>query len=396
MIIHKPKIENKGDKVRVSAYIEVETKKEYSDTLWYEFDKEYEKYISESSNGFVTAMLFLAMHLGEDIKVTGTMSPKLAYGLKGLQGYFNFWHPNVFKIIKITCDGFEIEKNTLEGVMCTFSGGVDSFYTLHRHLPENEENPQHQITHCLLLDGFALPRTDELNNSYRVIRESYEKLTGKLGIELVFAATNLSDFYHGKIAPVYIDGPVLSSAPLILGPLISTFHIASCLTYSQLLPRGSNAITNPLISTEKLTVTIHGSDTSRVEKTIAITEWPETYDMLRVCWEDIGVKNCCRCEKCVRTMITLKAAGVLSRYKTFPLPLTRNKIRNWQLWDKHNFWFAKEIMDYAKTRGRNDIVFDVKYAMVRSKILKTIFWGPSAALKKRSKTYHNFVQRIKS
>ena len=30
---------------------------------------------------------------GEDIEVKGRMSPKLAYGLKGLQGYFNFWHP---------------------------------------------------------------------------------------------------------------------------------------------------------------------------------------------------------------------------------------------------------------------------------------------------------------
>jgi len=395
MIVHKPKIEKKGDKVRVSAYIEVETKKEYSDTLWYEFDEEYEKYISKDSNGFVTAMLFLAMYLGEDMEVKGRMSPKLAYGLKEFQGFFNFWHPKDFKIIKITCDGFEIEKSTPEGVMCTFSGGVDSFYTLYQHLPENEDSPQHQLTHCLLLDGFAIPRTDELNYSYTLIRESYEKLTRKLGIKLVFVATNLADFYQGKISPVQIDGPVLASAPLILGGLISTFHIASCLTYSQVLPRGSNAITNSLLSTEKLTVTIHGSDKSRVDKTVAIANWPETYDKLRVCWEDTGVKNCCRCEKCVRTMITLKAVGVLSRYKTFPLPLKRARVRNWPLYEKHNFWFAKEIIEYAKTEGRDKLVFDVRYAMVRSRVIKRIFWAPSAALKKKSKTYRNFVKLVK-
>jgi len=403
MILHHPKIETKGDKIRVSAYIEVETKKEYSDTLWYEFDKEYEEYISESSNGFVVAMLFLAMYLGEDIKVKGSMSPKLAYGLKGFQGYFNFWHPKLFNVIKISCDGYEIENDAPKGVMCTFSGGVDSFYTLYEHLPENEDNPLHQITHCLLLDGFAIPRTDELNHSYQVIRASYEKLTRKLGIGLVFVATNIANLYEGKLHSVQTDGPVLASAPLILGRLISTFHIASPCTYSQIVPMGTSAVTSSLLSTEKLNVTLHGSETSRVEKTVAITNWPETYDKLRVCWEEIGVKNCCRCEKCIRTMITLNVAGVLSKYETFPLPLERHMVRNWRLLDEQNFWYAREISDLAKTRGMSDIVFDVNYAISRSKIKnsiyrmkKKLFWEPSAALKKRSKIYRNFVKFVKS
>jgi len=396
MIIHKPKIEKKDDKIRVSAYIEVETIKEYSDTLWYEFDREYEEYISTSSNGFVAAMLFLAMYLGEDLEVKGRMSPKLAYGLKELQGYFNFWHPKVFKIIKIRCDGFEIENDTPEGVMCTFSGGVDSFYTLYQHLPENEDNPLHQVTHCLLLDGFALPRTDELNYSYQVIGESYEKLTRKLGIKLVLVATNITDFFEGKLHSVQTDGPVLASAPLILGRLISTFHIASSSTYALMPPLATNAVTTSLLSTEKLTVTLHGCDTTRVDKTVAITNWPETYDKLRVCWEEIGVKNCCRCDKCVRTMITLEVAGVLSRYKTFHIPLKRSRIRGWILLRNYNSGYAKEILDFAKTRGMNKIVFDIKYAIVRSKILRRIFWFPSASLKKRSKIYRNFVKLVKS
>jgi len=396
MIIHKPKVEKKDDKIRVSAYIEVETIAEYSDTLWYEFDRELEEHVSTSSNGFVAAMLFLAMYLGEDLEVKGRMSPKLAYGLKGLQGYFNFWHPKVFKIIKISCDEFEIENDTPEGVMCTFSGGVDSFYTLYKHLPENEDNPLHQVTHCLLLDGFAKARSDELNYSYQLIRESYEKLTMKLGIKLILVATNIADLYAGKLYPVQIDGPVLASAPLILGRLISTFHIASSSTYALMPPLAINPITTSLLSTEKLTVTLHGSNTSRVEKTTTITNWPETYDKLRVCWLEIGVKNCCWCEKCVRTMITLKTAGALSRYKTFPTPLERSKIRGWMLLQDYNFGYAKEILDFAKARGMDKIAFDVKYAMVRSRLLGKFFWSPSASLKKRSKIYRNFVKLIKS
>jgi hypothetical protein len=280
--------------------------------------------------------------------------------------------------------------------MCTFSGGVDSFYTLYEHLPEKEGNPCHQLTHCLLLDGFAASRTPRLNESYRVIRESYETLLGAHGVKLVVAATNLSDFYHGILHPVQIDGPVLASTPMILGRLVSTFHIASCLSYGQILPRGSNAITNALLSTENLTVTIHGSEQSRVQKTLAIAEWPATYENLRVCWEEFGVKNCCRCEKCVRTMVTLEAAGALSNYKTFPIALTRKRVRTWPLFEKHNHWFANEILDLAKSRGKNDIVSDVRYAMLRSKVLNAVFWAPSAALKKKSKTYNKLVKRLRS
>jgi len=396
MIIHKPKIERKNSKVRVSAYIEVETKKEYSDTLWYEFDKEFEDYISPNSNGFVAAVLFLAMYLGEDVEVKGTMSPKLAYGLKTFQGYFNFWLPDDFRVVEIRCKQLEIEERITAGVMCTFSGGVDSLYTLYQHLPENEGNPLHQLTHCLLLDGFALPRTDELNHSYQIISESYEKLTRKLGLKLVFVASNIADLYQGKLHTMQTDGPVLASVPLILGRLVSAFHIASSTTYVHMPPVAINPITTPLLSTEELTVTLHGSETSRLDKTLAISNWPETYTTLRVCWEDFGVKNCCKCEKCLRTMITLDAAGVLSRYKTFDLPLKRSMARSWPLYKPYISLFAREIIDYAKTRGRNKIVFDVRFAMVRSKVLRTIFWEPSAALKKRSKTYRDFVKFVKS
>ena len=254
MIIHKPQIEKKGNKVRVSAYIEVETKKEFSKTLWYEFDKEYEKYISKSLNGFVVAMILFAMYLKEDIKVKGKMSSKLAYGLKQLQGYFNFWYPREFKKIKIKLDGYEVRKTNPKGVMCTFSGGVDSFYTLYSHLPENEDNLPHQVTHCMIMDGFAVPLNDEMTHSYNVIKESYEKMTKKLGTKLVFVTTNISDFYHGKIDPYSIDGPILASPALILDDLISKYYIASSFKYSDQIPFGSNPITDPLLSTEKLDI----------------------------------------------------------------------------------------------------------------------------------------------
>ena len=116
----------------------------------------------------------------------------------------------------------------------------------------------------------------------------------------------------------------------------------------------------------------------------------------------VGVKNCCKCEKCIRTMIALELVGALPRYKTFPLPLTRSKVRKWELSKKHNFWFAKEVIDYAKSKGRSDIEFDVKYAIIRSKLRNNIqyvidvIWVISARFKKRLKLYRKFVKLIKN
>ncbi|MBW3021068.1 hypothetical protein KY334_07265 [Candidatus Woesearchaeota archaeon] len=402
MIIHKPKIESKEDKIRISSYIEIETKKEFSNTLWYEFDKEYEKYISKSLNGFLSAMIMFAMYLNEDIKVKGKISPKLAYGLKELQGYFNFWYPKKFNKIEIISEGYEVKKENPKGVMCTFSGGADAFYTLWKHLPRNEPNPHNQITHCLIIDGFAVPRSEKMNKSYEIIKESYQKLISKLGLKFVFVKTNLADFYHRRIPPASIDGPVLSVVPQLLDKLISRFHIPSCLSYSQILPRGSNAITNQLLSTEELSITIHGSDKSRAEKILEIIKWPETYNHLRVCWDDFGVSNCCECEKCIRTMIVLKTAGVLNKCKTFPKPLTRKKIRDWKLYETYNFWFAEENLKYARKKRRKDIIFDIKYAVLKNKMLNYynkksyLIWLPSAYLKRRSKLYRKFVKVIKN
>ena len=41
---------------------------------------------------------------------------------------------------------------------------------------------------------------------------------------------------------------------------------------------------------------------------------------LRVCWKNYGRRdNCCRCEKCLRTMLMLDLLGKLGPFEAFPL-----------------------------------------------------------------------------
>ncbi|MBW3020093.1 hypothetical protein KY334_02245 [Candidatus Woesearchaeota archaeon] len=409
MIIHKPKKEIKGNKIRLSAYIEFETRKEFSETLWFEFDKEYSKYISKNSNGFVANMMLLAMYLKEDIKVKGKISPKLEYGLKQVQKYFSFWKvtdfqygfPKKFHEIKIIPEGYTIEKTKGEGALCTFSGGVDSFYTLYKHLPENQPYPPHRITHCLNLNGFNKTLNDEVIKYYNLRLKRLKKMENRNNLKIISVTSNFQDFYkrYKAFSPCHY-GVTLSSVALFLTPLVSRFYIASSYEYSTFKPEGSNPITDPMMSTETLEVIHYDCSKSRIDKAIAISQWEETYENLMVCFSEKEF-NCCECDKCIRTMITLQLAGTLSKYKTFPNPLTRKKVRNWGEQNKTHY---QEVLDYAIKVGHKKIIEDVKYSKKKKEKgsypllnkLWALIWKPSAYLKRKSRTYRQFVKIIKN
>jgi hypothetical protein len=53
-----------------------------------------------------------------------------------------------------------------------------------------------------------------------------------------------------------------------------------------------------------------GGDSQRVEKVEQMLGWPQFQQYLHVCWQGADpMVNCCRCEKCIRSMLTFLACG---------------------------------------------------------------------------------------
>ena len=73
-------------------------------------------------------------------------------------------------------------------------------------------------------------------------------------------------------------------------------------------------------------------DVTRFRKCEFVSRHPITYDQLRVCQINLpGQYNCCRCEKCFRTMIYLAALDRLDKFPVFPKPLDLTiKYTKWQ------------------------------------------------------------------
>lgn len=371
MIIHIPEIRIEDGEVSVSARVEFQTSiSSMPDELWFKFPENHKNWVTDRADGFVAAMLLLAMAYGEDIDVRGVLSPRLLSGVQEYQRIFNLWFPKRFKLIDIHCSN-SISPNRHEvtgGVACAFSGGVDSFYTLWSHLPQSDHNSHSQVSYALFAHGFDIPLEDEA--TFRACREVYGETLKRLGVRLLTARTNIQHFCIRSDWGIF-HGSALIGLAQVLRRLLTRFYVPASHTYNDLIPWGSDPRLDHLLSTETLEIVHDGAAFTRVEKTVVLARWPETFTRLRVCYAKNGLNNCSKCEKCIRTMITLDMFGALPNYTTFLLPLERRRVRSCRYSITSEFAFPREIINHANKIGRRDIVVDLGYALLISRF---IFW----------------------
>jgi len=379
MRLFEPRITEEGAEVCISARVEVDSvKSSLPDELWFRFPIGYKDGLSDQSNGFLVALLPLAMTFGEDIHVDGELSPRLLRGLEEYQRVQITWKPSNYKPVRIHCDRLQPEQVTREraGVGSSFSAGVDSFDTLWRHLPENEPIPEYRITHTLMINGFDADTDIDNNGHFSRIRKSIEPVMEQHGVKLIICRTNYGQFTDPDILKHSFAAMVAVPA-LVLGRLFTCFFIPSSYRFDEFLRDGSHLIFDHLIATESMETVHEGSFLQRPEKTANISEWNATYPLLRVCFnatrfdEDTGsIMNCSRCEKCVRTMTTLKILGKLENYTVFSR--TPGHLDIWKCYfpQKSSRVHAKEVMSFAWKAGKPGVCVDYCIAFAISAVTR--------------------------
>lgn len=371
MIIHKPEINSDAGEVIVSSRVEFKTPLSgMPERLWLAFPKDYEDLVTDRADAFLSAMVLLAMQHGEDIEVRGEVSPRLLIGINEYQLPFCMWFPWRFKPVRIECESLTVP-STESGrdlVVSAFSGGVDSFFTLKSYLSRNELPESARISHLLFVHGFDI-KLDHLK-SYPLLIDDYRGMCDRLGIKLISCRMNCQQF-GTRVNWGVFHGSALIGAAHAAGKRTAMFYVPSSHTYTSLMPWGSDPGIDYLLSTETTQVIHHGTGFRRTEKTEAIARWEETHDKLRVCAFDDSTLNCSKCEKCIRTMMTLDMLGVLERYSTFQQPLTGSLIRSCRYRNRSDFSFANEIISYAYRKKRWDIVTNLSYAYLKSFILRS-------------------------
>lgn len=397
MIIGAPTLQAQGDHLLLSHRVELETKKvNVPQHLWFTLPASCEGFALPQSESAVASLLLLAMSLGEDVEVDGHLSECFAYGLREYQRIFQWAWPRQLKAIQVRCRQYRLaqqETTTPSGVGCAFSGGIDSFYTLWSHLAQNEPLKEFQISHGVFVHGFDIPLEDVTN--YQRCKSAYQAMFARLGLQLLDVQTNARAFCNhlswGEIA----FGPALLGVALLFNRWSRRFYIASDQTYDFSTFVGSDPRANHLLSTERFQIVHHGAATPKVEKAKALSIWPETYFHLRVCWQKPnGVINCCRCRKCLTTMLMLGAIGSLSKYSTFPLPFRGLLLLSFS-WRtvpeympaliRYRSILLRSVLQQARQNRRTDIVFWVLLSLLQGRIYRMLNFlrQAASALRKR-------------
>jgi hypothetical protein len=274
------------------------------------------------------------MKVGAPLLVQGSVSAKLLQNLDRIQSLFHNWYPEFHKIpVRAT----EVRQSCFEGsraVGSSFSAGVDSHYTALSH--------QEEIDYLIHLHGFDVRLHEEAFRAQ--VEEKIELACRLLGKRRIEVETNVRDFgdpytkwdYHNH-------GAGLASAALLLEPVIGKIYVAATHAYAQLIPWGSHPLLDPLWSTEDLTFVHDGCGTYRFEKIERLARSQAAMKTLRVCLDRrSGRYNCCRCYKCLRTMVSLKAIGALEKCETFESSLDLKALKRMKVSRENPMIFARE------------------------------------------------------
>jgi hypothetical protein len=113
-----------------------------------------------------------------------------------------------------------------------------------------------------------------------------------------------------------------------------------------------------------------GAEATRPEKVAVIADWPEACRYLRVCWESGDpARNCCRCEKCTRTILNFRAAG-RPRPEAFPTDVDDATLRRVRLRHPAAVIGFRNILSLAERNnlGRERWVRLVRRALLRARL----------------------------
>lgn len=329
ILIHKPYIKISSKKTRLCTLINIGNKKK---ELYYEVDNIYRDALcEEKGDAFVCALIVRAMELGFNIISEAPISDDLYYQLENY--YIPIMSDNMKELKRIHI----ISKLTSTiyhgtGVATGASGGVDSFYSIVKHL--NEKVKSRKLTHALFTNIATLDNKEgRIREWYTQRKKLIENTTETLKINFISVYTNIYEFYSFPYTSYsYYFTPMYASNAYALQKLVGVYYHSSGVTLNDftLKNAGDNAYFDifnlKCLSTKAVTFYSSGIEVSRIQKIKYIVNHDinnVVKNNLSVCAQEVTGRgfvfekklNCGVCNKCMRTVAELYATGVINDYK---------------------------------------------------------------------------------
>lgn len=313
--IGKSYTEHVDGSVRLCADISAEYrgKELWQKRLWFGVSEAYGDSLTRGkADPFVAALIIYALFRGLDIKCEDPVSERLLYSLNHTYIPALRFNCREYHSLKIIAEGTGARQNCRNATGAGISLGVDSLYTFYTN-----SRTEYPVTHgCLINNGFyegadsreQFSRHGEL--AFRFCRE--------LGAELVMIDSNIHEALEQRYLDVFSQWNM--ACVLALQGLFGTYMCASGHRENEFAYNAHHSdfldiLTVECLSTETLRFFHSGGSVRRVDKIKELCSYPPAYRYMHPCYlKPAWEKNCGKCIKDIRDMVTIYALGAQDKF----------------------------------------------------------------------------------
>lgn len=372
MKIENLRTENREYRTRVAATIIWEQYDRSNQEIYFETTSEFADSLTCNPHAFTIATILTAMRYGEErLYIDAEICPVLQDGLQIIMHWMIRWFGKGRKLVKLEAKTRTNEPNKSESERAGlfFSGGIDSLYTLSKNRAKFTPDSPLFMKDGLLVYGDFVKETEDFQQVVDALRD----LAKDTGITLIPVYTNIyssikdldPDWNFWKYE---FQGAALAAVAHAFTKRLSTISIASTYDIANLQPWGSHPLIDHHYSSCDLQIRHDGEELSRLEKTKLVADWDVALQKMKVCTRNKpNVLNCGRCEKCLRTKITLAALGKLDKAKAFKRADLSERIFLESVYIKDPYVEScyQDLIEPLTTRGHNDLVKGIKGVITR-------------------------------
>jgi hypothetical protein len=379
MKIENLRSENKNSRARVVATITWEDCDRPAKEFYFETEEEFSDGLSCNPHAFLIPCALAAMHDGEErVFIDAEICPELRDGLMTAMSWIRHWYAQSESERKLV----QIEGKTQQHVLYPnkppraglfLSGGIDSLATLRANRLNYPLEHPGSIKDGLLIYGLEVFEPEPFKHVVNLLSE----IAQNAGIKLIPVSTNIRclgpdddrDFWHDFWFQKFM-GAALSAVAHAFSKRLTVVSINSCQDIPNIIPYSSHPLLNPKYSSSDLRILHEGITLSRFEKTKLIAEWDIAVQRIRVCNKiehyKPGMLNCGKCEKCLRTMLTLMALGVLEQAHTFPnTDITKELVQKAVQLTPANFPSYPDLIAPLVNAGFSDLAQIIERKIIR-------------------------------
>jgi len=322
--------------------------------------------VSETAVGdaLLLATVFGAMRLSGGIRLRGRATAELVDGLGRLQALWSERRPDKYRAVGIECDALEPGVSGDGPALLTFSGGLDSAYSLFMRASAGPRTAGPGLGAALMLHGADIPVEESAAFEEAFARS--RRMTDSLGAPLLRAVTNLrvvkQNWSHSSNA-------ALAGVMNLFRGRFGSGLVAVGYTREESLRWWPQDVTDlPLLSSPAFPVVGDGYEADRFQKMDAIHAWPEALANLRVCYRPgCFDRNCGECFKCwIVGFFARLACGKPAPF--MPRPVTDADVRAIATCgDPLVLLRLTQLVDHARRRGvRESWVVEAERALAEA------------------------------